>query len=75
MYGWTNLISICRTIQDQRDDQLAFGLTITSDVAFVGVNIGHKYGGYSEECVSADTACVGGRDVDQLTGRFAAEWA
>ena len=37
--------------------------------------IGNKFGRLSEECVSADTACFGGRNIDELTGGFAAEWA
>ena len=33
-----------------------------------------EFGGSLEECVGADTACLGGGDVDELTGGFAAEW-
>jgi len=75
MRCWTNLISSLRAVQDQRDDQFAFGLAITCNVAWVCLYVGNKFGGLSEECVSADTACIGGRKVDELTGGFAAEWA
>ena len=37
--------------------------------------VGNEFGGSPEECVSADTACPGGGNVDELTGGFAAEWA
>jgi len=37
--------------------------------------VGDEFGGSLEVCVGADTACVSGRDVDELTGGFAAEWA
>lgn len=63
-YGWTNLISTSRAFQDQGDNQLAFGLAITCDMALVGLHIRDKYGGFSEECVSADTACCGGGKLD-----------
>lgn len=41
----------------------------------VCLHVGDEFGGSSEERVSADTACLGGRNVDELTGGFAAEWA
>jgi len=44
-------------------------------VTRVCLYIGDKFGGSLEVCVSADTACLGGRNVDKLTGGFAAEWA
>ena len=43
-------------------------------MARVHIHVGNKLGGLSEECVSADTACIGGGNVDELTGGFAAEW-
>ena len=39
------------------------------------MDIGNKSGGLSEECVSADTACFGGGNVDKLTGGFSAKRA
>ena len=75
MGRWTNLISISRAVQDQRDDQFAFGSAVACDMAWVRLDVGNKFGRLSEECVSTDTACFGGRNVDELTSWFAAEWA
>lgn len=43
-------------------------------MSFVRPNIRDEHGGFSEECVSTDTACFVRGNVDKLTGRFAAEW-
>ena len=71
----TNLISISRAVQDQWDDKLALGLAITCNVARVYLYIRNNIGGFSEECVSTDTACSGRGNVDELTCGFSAEWA
>jgi len=44
-------------------------------VTWACIHVGNKFGGLSEEYISADAACFGGRNVDELTGGFAAEWA
>jgi len=62
-------------VQDQRDNQFVFGLAVARDMTRVCPYVGDKFGGSLEVCVGADTACVGGRNVDELTGGFAAEWA
>lgn len=72
--GWTNLISTSRAVQDQGYDQFAFGLAVTRDVASVCLYIRDENSGLLEECISADTACIGGRDVDELTCGFTTEW-
>lgn len=72
---WTNLISLSRAVQDQGHDQFALGLAITCDVTRVRLYVRNEFGGLSEECVSTDPACVGGRNVDEPTGGLAAEWA
>jgi hypothetical protein len=73
--GWTNLISTAKVAKDQRDDQLALGAAVTCNVAWVGLYVRDERGGFSEECVSANAACLRGRKIDELTRRFAAEWS
>jgi hypothetical protein len=68
-------MSTPRAVQDQRNDQFAFGLAVTCDVTWVRLDIRNKIGGFPDECVSADTAWFGGRNIDELTGGLAAEWA
>ena len=44
-------------------------------MTWVRTHVGNKSGGLSEECIGADTACFGRGNINELTGRFATEWA
>ena len=44
-------------------------------MARVCLYVRDEFGGLVDECVSADAACLGGGNVDELAGGLAAEWA